>query len=230
MENKDITLFYWKIRGLGCGVASLLEHMKVPFNYTYYTDRESWKTDKAKLIDNGFLNPNLPYIEDKSANKKISETFAVLYYLANKYKPDLVPKTNDEVTQMLVVKGIITDYNSAITRPAYTCKSLDEMKKTLKGSMRFHSSKTNYWKVILEKNPWVMGDKLSFLDFYLAELIEKLIVMQEELEEEFINADALKVFKEYVARFTALEGVKEFRESEKFLKRPFNNVPKAVWG
>ena len=176
------------------------------------------------------MNPNLPYIHDTAKDKKISETFAVLHYLANKYKKDLVPQNSEEMTHALMVQGVIADYNGALTRPAYMSKTVEEMIQSLKGSLRYNSSKTNYFKHTLEKNNFVMGEKLCFLDFYLAELLEKLVTMQEELKEELVDVNTLKVFKDYIERFTSLEGIKEFREKEKFIKRPFNNVPKAAWG
>ena len=230
MDNKDVTLYYWKIRGLGAPCATLLEYLNVPYNYHQYTDPESWKNDKKKLIEGGFLNPNLPYIKEKSSGLKLSETFAVLFHLAAKHKSDLAPKTTEEFRDVLVVKGIITDYNSGITGTTYRSNSTEELLKSLESTMRYHSSKTNYFKVTLEKNTWVLGEKLSFLDFYLAELLEKLVAMQDELKTEFVNAETLKVFRAYVKRFTALEAIKKFRESERFIKRPFNNVPKASWG
>ena len=227
MENK-VKVYYWKIRGFGTPVASLLEHLKVPYEMVYYTDGKKWLADKAQLIEDGFLTPNLPYVE--CDGNRLSETFAILNCLASKYKPELVASSSSEFTKILMVKGIIHDYTMGITLPVYICKTLEEANADIKAKLERHISKTNYLKSVLAKGPWLLGEKLSFLDFFWAEMVEKLVTMEEELKQGFIDADTLKVFKEYVARFAELDGVKEYRASERFIKRPFNNVPKAVWG
>ena len=231
MENKDITLYYWKIRGLGCPVASLLEYLNVPYNYVQYVAGEGkWRPAKEKLIEDGFLNPNLPYINDKSADLNLSETFAVLYYLADKYNNELAPKTSKEITNFLMVKGMITDYNSGITITTYVCQTQDELKEKLVGKMKYNIAKTIYFRETLKKQNWVTGDKLSVLDFYLSELLEKLICMQDELKTDFVDEDTLNVYKAYVARFNALEAIKKYRDSDRFVARPFNNTIRACWG
>ena len=227
--NSQYTIYYWKIRGLGNPVATLLEYLKAPYTYHQYTDRDTWSTDKQKLLESGFLNPNLPYLHDKKNDKKLSETFAVLLYLAGQHRKEMVPQSMEEMTHALMVQGVIADYNKAITTSAYSSKTVEEMIEALKGSMASNATKTNFFKVTLEKNKFVQGEQVTFLDFYLADLIEKFVTMQEELKQEFVDEATLKVFKDYVCRFTSLDGIKEYREGEKFMKRPFNFAPFAAW-
>ena len=230
MEKKNVNLYYWKIRGLGSPVANLLEYLNVPYNYNQYdfADRPKWIEDKNKLIEGGFTNANLPYIQEESTGFQLSETFAVLYYLATKHNPELAPKTTDEITQAFVVKGIIQDYNTAITSTTYQSKDTEDLKKKLASSLQYHSTKTNHWKVTLAKQKWVLGEKLSFLDFYLVELLEKLVTMQAELKTNFVDEESLKVFQNYVNQFNNLEAIKKYRESDRFFARPYN-VSIAPW-
>ena len=153
--NSQYTIYYWKIRGLGNPVATLLEYLKAPYTYHQYTDRDTWSTDKQKLLESGFLNPNLPYVHDIKNDKKLSETFAVLLYLAGQHRKEMVPQSMEEMTHALMVQGVIADYNKAITTSAYSSKTVEEMIEALKGSMASNATKTNFFKVTLEKNKFV---------------------------------------------------------------------------
>ena len=226
----NLTLYYWNFRGLGGPMATMLEYLKVPYNYIHFEEREDWKKEKNRLIESGFKTPNLPYIHDKSSGVQISESIAILHYLAAKYDKNLIPETREEMTQVLMVQGIILDYEYKVTMPAYDCSSVDEMIKQLHSNMEIYKSKNLFWKYRLEQQKWIMGDQLSFLDFFFAELIEKLITMQEELKEDFVDKLTYKAFRAYVDRFAELEGVKEFRASSRFIKRPYNHPPVALWG
>ena len=228
MENK-IKLHYWKIRGLAAPIISLLEYLKLPYEVHHYTDGETWHTDKAQLIEQGFATPNLPYMEATDGSK-MSESSAIMHSLASEHGPELVPSTSCGRTKVLMVEGIALDYMRAITVPMYDSKTVEEALAKVEGNLRRHQSKTNYFKTVLAKGHWILGEKLSYLDFFLAEMLEKLVVMEADFKRGFVDADTLKVFQGYLARFANLEGVRQYRDSERFMKRPFNLVQLAVWG
>jgi glutathione S-transferase len=91
----DITLGYWKIRGLGFHVRVVLEYLGLSYKIKDYVQGDApefsvkeWHDDKFSL---GFAFPNLPYIID--GDVKLSETLAIMQYLANKYDRTLLGKT-----------------------------------------------------------------------------------------------------------------------------------------
>ena len=94
----SVTLGYWKIRGLGAPVRYLMEHAGVKYTNVEYEQgegpdfsRESWLSVKFTL---GLDFPNLPYLID--GDVKLTETFAIMKYLADKYKPELLGGSADE--------------------------------------------------------------------------------------------------------------------------------------
>ena len=230
MELKPLELGYWKIRGLGRPIATLLAYCNVPFNYSRMTSFKQWSSKREQLFSNGFDRVNLPYLLDPNTDKQVSESLAILYYVAQKYGPELAPTSLGEVTEFIQMEGIIGDINSAITKPAYQAADLETLKTQV--TNRFNSMKKKQ-KILSDRlsgQGWILGEKMTYLDFFLAESLEKLMTMEEDLKFETFDKELSEVVKAYVGRFNALEKVKSFRESEKALDRPFNGVPMAKWG
>lgn len=103
-ENLDTTpvLGYWNIRGLGAQIRALLHYCGVHFvdkrynvswdDSTQSWDRSEWLNEKEHL---GMEFPNLPYLFDENA--KITETLAIMQYIAKKWKPELLGRNAAEV-------------------------------------------------------------------------------------------------------------------------------------
>ena len=86
------TLGYWKIRGLASQIRYEMVYLGVDYEEHQYEqgdapdfDRSSWLTVKETL---GLQFPNLPYLLD--GNMKLTETNAIMKYIANKFGPQLL--------------------------------------------------------------------------------------------------------------------------------------------
>ncbi len=86
------TLGYWKIRGLASQIRYEMVYLGVDFDEHQYEqgdapdfDRSSWLNVKETL---GLQFPNLPYLLD--GNFKLTETNAIMKYIANKFGPQLL--------------------------------------------------------------------------------------------------------------------------------------------
>jgi glutathione S-transferase len=63
----------------------------VDYENKMYTSREEWMNEKFNL---GLPFPNLPYVIDGDAH--ITETKAIHQYIAKKFKPELLGKTQSD--------------------------------------------------------------------------------------------------------------------------------------
>jgi len=167
-EQKPI-LGYWEIRGLAAQIRYMFAYCEVDYEDLQYpagapdspTFKENWVKTKPTLKMNF---PNLPFLLDNGHN--MSETSAIMRYIANKYKPELLGRTSEEKAIVAMVESKVGDLKSAITRPCYMGdKSPEQLRKD-----------TREMVVGLEK--WVKGKKFlageefTYVDFILYELLE----------------------------------------------------------
>lgn len=220
MEKSRIVIGYWKARGVTEPIRKLAHYLKIDFENKTYTSMEEWAADKEKL---GFEFPNLPYMID--GDKKITESDAIIVELASRSKDKNLLGKNMTETHMLV--GAYKDIFRDASMLAYTCKTLESLKEET--NAKFQTPRfVNFWKRIeerLSKGDYVLGD-LSFLDFQLSELVEKLLILDLEVGCSILSSRP--VFKSYVDRMNGLDGVKEYLASGDFIARPFNGAS-AVW-
>jgi hypothetical protein len=94
-KNPKIKLGYWKIRGLAQPIRYLLEYIEHPYEDVHYEQGdapefsiESWTSVKNDL---GLHFPNMPYMIDGATT--LTDTVAIMIYLAAKYEPELLGKT-----------------------------------------------------------------------------------------------------------------------------------------
>jgi len=103
------TLGYWDLRGLGSQCRALLHFCGVNFTDKRYTqtfnetemqwDRSDWLNEKNNL---GMEFPNLPYLFDEDV--KLTETLAIMKYIAKKWKPELLGRNAAEVGRVTMLE------------------------------------------------------------------------------------------------------------------------------
>ena len=94
-DGPRLLLGYWAIRGLGQPIRLLLEHVGLPYAEKRYHiqlaeaataeapakwDRSEWYSEKHDL---GLAFPNLPYLLDRETGLKLTQTNAILFYVAD---------------------------------------------------------------------------------------------------------------------------------------------------
>ncbi|XP_038839925.1 glutathione S-transferase Mu 3-like [Salvelinus namaycush] len=70
---------------------------------------------------------------------------------------------------------------------------------------------------------WFAGDKITFVDFIMYELLDQHIMFDAKCLDDFKN------LQELVDRFEALEKIAAYMKSNRFIKTPVNNKM-AKWG
>ncbi len=88
MVHNTPVLGYWAIRGRGEMIRLIFEYAGVRFEDKRYQSPEQWQEDKFNL---GLDYPNLPYLIDGPV--KMCESMAILRYVAEKWRPDLLGTT-----------------------------------------------------------------------------------------------------------------------------------------
>lgn len=83
-------------------------------------DRSSWTSVKNTM---GFEYPNLPYLED--GGTKITETKAIMKYIAKKYQPALLGSTAAELGRIEMLAAHVDSLKSKSTMPCYTTGDKD---------------------------------------------------------------------------------------------------------
>lgn len=77
-------------------------------------DTSDWFNEKETL---GFDYPNLPYLKD--GDSRITETLAIMKYVAMKYKPELLGRNAAELGRVEMLQAHVTTLKMKSTMPCY---------------------------------------------------------------------------------------------------------------
>ncbi|CAI2378629.1 unnamed protein product [Moneuplotes crassus] len=214
MESKKLIIGYWNIRGLVRHVEYVLEYCGADYETKLYElgdgpdfSKKVWFDEKFNL---GLEFPNLPYVID--GDFTLTETVPVMFYVAEKYKPELNGETAKEKGKVKMLMAILHGLKWDLTMHCYRSDDANEgLKLSFEGL-------ENISKCLGDKD-FFLGDKLSLPDLYIAELIALIKAFDTEntLAENYPNIDALH------KRVDELPEIKAFLESDRCKDFKFNN-------
>jgi glutathione S-transferase len=202
---------YWKIRGLVAPICYLFEYLGVEYERVQYEQaddlsREAWYSVKHTL-DLDF--PNIPYLIH--GDFKITESQAIFRYVCNTWQPELLGKTTKDKAVADMLFGVVSDVKGPVTSICYSTGDRAEATKTAVDRMGKVAD-------FMESRDFVVGDYVTFTDFFLFE--------QEELFNWISEGKLFKLYPSLEAhhkRMTTLPRFGEFLKSDRFMARPFNN-------
>eukprot|EP01062_Namystynia_karyoxenos_P044937 TRINITY_DN33266_c1_g1_i1.p1 TRINITY_DN33266_c1_g1~~TRINITY_DN33266_c1_g1_i1.p1 ORF type:complete len:307 (+),score=54.42 TRINITY_DN33266_c1_g1_i1:98-922(+) len=220
--ERRIVVGYWRHRCLGNCIRLLLAHSRQPFTDRRYEvgdppcfDKSCWFSQKEHLGLGAF--PNLPYLIDGST--RLVQTGAILRHLARRFGYE---GTADEARVADMMLGVAQDAMDAFTtvtyaawlqyqgaRSAYVSSQLPAFLKRLSGQLE------------AARGEWAAGG-LTYCDFFIYELLDQMRTFCSGAEWE-AAVSAGEAVVDYMTRFEALPGVKEYMESDSFLRRPVHN-------
>ena len=159
-------LGYWKIRGLAAPIRYMFHYLGVDFEDKLYEcgdapdfDKSAWLNEKETL---GLEFPNLPYLID--GETKLTETVAIMHYIASKYQPALLGSNASVKGRILMLLEHIVTLKKRATEPCYTTGDKEAIVDDCRPLLA---------KIVEVKgdNTWIAGQNLTWLDFYFAELL-----------------------------------------------------------
>ena len=216
----NLTLGYWKIRGLAEPIRLLLHYLGIEYKEVLYEfgpapdfSGDSWFKVKYTL---GFDYPNIPYLLD--GEFKMTESNAILRYICEKYKPELLGETIKEKALVNMAVGVLGDLNFAKSQLAYKgkdCPGNERFKTTIK-------NKLNDLNTLLGKQKFLAGDKMTYPDFVLDEIIESINDLIEPIFEEYKN------LKKHFDTICELPAIKKYRNEREAL--PYNAAMAKIGG
>ncbi|KAK7135817.1 hypothetical protein R3I94_014479 [Phoxinus phoxinus] len=211
-------LAYWDIRGLAQPIRLLLEYTGTKYEEKFYScgdapnyDKSCWFNEKEKL---GIDFPNLPYLED--GDTKVVQSNAIMRYIAR--KNNLCGETEEEQVRVDIMENQAMDFRNGFVQLCYG--DFDKTKscysEKLPGTLKQFSD-------FLGDRKWFAGNKITFVDFVMYELLDQHRMFDQECLDDYKN---LRCFLDH---FESLEKIAGYMKSSKFMKTPVNNKM-AKWG
>ncbi|ROT67329.1 glutathione S-transferase [Penaeus vannamei] len=149
----------------------------------------------------------LPYYID--GDVRITHANAIMRHLARTR-----PLRGDEKERIRVdmIENQANDFRNTFIRLCYLDfnmqkhRYLEALPQTLKQFSQF-----------LGSNPWFAGDKITFVDFIMYELLDQHLQLSD------ICLKDVKNLQEFQKRFESLEPIQRYMSSPRFMRSPINN-------
>jgi len=217
-----IKLAYWKIRGLAQPIRILLGYTDTEFEDIRYECDDApphacaeWAKDKENL---GLDFPNLPYLFD--GDIKITQSNACLRYIGRKNKLDgesELEKSRVDMmeSQAMDFRNIWVNFCYGGTKETLETRSVAYRKKC-------HDNYLIRFENFLNSKTFFAGDKVTFVDFPMYELLTQHLHFDAALLDTYPN------LKAFLKRFEELPKIAAFLKSDKCFKGPMNNKQAIV--
>ncbi|XP_028613090.1 glutathione S-transferase Mu 2 isoform X2 [Grammomys surdaster] len=166
-------------------------------------DRNQWLSEKFKL---GLDFPNLPYLIDGS--HKVTQSNAILRYLGRKH--NLCGETEEENIRVDILENQVMDTRMQLAMVCYSPdfeKKKPEYLESLPEKMKLYSE-------FLGKQPWFAGNKITYADFLVYDILDQHRIFEPKCLDAFPN------LKDFIVRFEGLKKISDYMKSSRFLSKP----------
>jgi len=209
-----IVLGYWNIRGLGQPIRYMLGYLGEDFEEIIYgkPPLPEWHFDAKGKIDLDF--PNLPYLYD--GDIKLTQSNAILRHLGRKH--NMVGKTEKEKARVDLIASQGMDFRNGFIRLCYesTPENFEENTKVYKTKIKALLKKFDKF---VGDGPFFAGEELTFVDFFMYEILDHHRIFDAALLEPCENINA------FMKRFEEIPKIAAFMQSDKC----FRGIINAPW-
>ncbi|XP_060545831.1 glutathione S-transferase Mu 5-like [Pantherophis guttatus] len=157
----------------------------------------------------------LPYLID--GKTKLTQSNAILRYIARKHH--LCGKTEEELTRVDMLENQVMDFRMGLVMICYN----PDFEKLKPGYLEQLPGKLKLFSQFLGDRKWFAGDKITFVDFLMYDVLDQNRMLEPKCLDQFKN------LQDFLTRFEALEKIAAYMSSSRFMKTPINNKM-AKWG
>lgn len=217
MIQTELELGYWALRALGEPARLILRQSgaewkdaAIPLNDE---GKALWFGDKKTNMGLDF--PNLPYLID--GDVKVTQSVAVYRHLGRKFDlyPDLADQSRGDMFEQYIM-----DLRSGITKLCFQADFEETAKPAFIATLDL---KLGELTKFIGAGPWVVGEKLTYLDFLGYEILQHLKALSPDHFKEGPLVD-------HAQRVRELPNLKKWFESEDCTDKTYTiNAPFAVW-
>ena len=200
-------LGYWKLKGRAFPTRCLLHHAGIEFEDVIYTsdNKADWfgklKPELAKSAKPVSI-PSIPYIIDNDTH--IFQSMACLQYAARKAGYVATTEQGKQVEDIL--NGVFTEYFDGLGKARFGSNKEEDTKAWVEKTLNNLNGIADILKN--SSGAYLTGEKISWIDFYLFQIVHFLEFVGGKVENEIICAHKAKICgNERLAAY--LESVKD---------------------
>ncbi|XP_075189837.1 glutathione S-transferase Mu 2-like [Anomaloglossus baeobatrachus] len=204
---------YWDIRGLAHAIRLLLEYTETPYEDKLYVtgdapdyDKSQWLNEKEKL---GLDFPNLPYLID--GDVKLTQSNTILRYIARKH--GVCADTESEQNIESMIENEAMDFRLRLASITYN-PQFEELKGPYLEKLPTVLAR---YSQFLGERPWFLGDKITFVDFLMYDVLDQHNILDPTCLQKFKN------LQNFHARFEALPAIAAYMKTPRFIRNRINN-------
>ncbi|KAF0290812.1 Glutathione S-transferase Mu 1 [Amphibalanus amphitrite] len=213
---------YWTLRGLGQASRFILEYTGEEYQdvrFDAINAKEKWQEEKTKN-PHGLEFPNLPFYVD--GDIKLTQSAAILHHLAKKHGL-AGANTEEEWRRLDLLEGVLGDVRMTFAWLCYGCRDEASFSAQRPVMRERVTPVIKQLSASLGSKQWLLGDKISYIDFLLYDVLSNWLELEKDLLDELPN------LQQFRARFEALPAIKTYMQSERFIKWPLSG-PDAFFG
>ncbi|CAG7709987.1 unnamed protein product [Allacma fusca] len=201
-------LGYWNFRGFAQDIRCLLHYLKIDFEDKRYPPGPNFGDDLwlAEKFEMGLDFPNVPYYIE--GDVKLSESRAILKYLARAKDPKLIPGTALGQAKAEILEGVLVELHIKLVQSVYS-----ENAPSIPLEVSLDPKFLQIAKFI-GTNPFALGDQLQWIDFFLYEVLlqyskysQGIFATKPEILRYLKNFEAIPELQEYLNSPAVLEDI-----------------------